>query len=378
MLFLYEEMKRLVDDRLNKMAKVLVDYSLSIKKGDSFLIQGHEVTIPLMKELYKEALLRGAHPEVKVIVEELAEIMLKYGNDEQIKYVSPVAQCSMEKYDAYLRLEGSFHTRPLVNVSPEKIRDRSTANKKINSTVQKRSFEGKMRWSITQFPTYAGAMEADMSLSEFEDFVFSACFVDKEDPVSEWLNLKNNQQKIIDYIKDKDVIRVVADDTDLTLKVGGRTWINSCGTTNFPSGEVYTGPVEDSLNGHIRYTFPAIQNGKPVEDVRLTFKDGKVVNASAKKGEDLLLALIGTDSGSCYAGEFALGTNYGIQKFTKNILFDEKIGGTIHIALGAAYPATGSKNNSSIHWDMICDMRNGGEIYADGELFYKNGKFLYL
>lgn len=378
MLFLYEEMKRLVDDRLNKMAKVLVDYSLSIKKGDSFLIQGHEVTIPLMKELYKEALLRGAHPEVKVMVEELAEIMLKYGNDEQIKYVSPVAQCSMEKYDAYLRLEGSFHTRPLVNVSPEKIRDRSTANKKINSTVQKRSFEGKMRWSITQFPTYAGAMEADMSLSEFEDFVFAACFVDKEDPVSEWLNLKNNQQKIIDYIKDKDVIRVVAEDTDLTLRVGGRTWINSCGTTNFPSGEVYTGPVEDSLNGHIRYTFPAIQNGKPVEDVRLTFKDGKVVNASAKKGEDFLLALIGTDSGSCYAGEFALGTNYGIQKFTKNILFDEKIGGTIHIALGAAYPATGSKNNSSIHWDMICDMRNGGEIYADGELFYKDGKFLYL
>lgn len=371
-------MKRLVDDRLNKMAKVLVDYSLSIKKGDSFLIQGHEVTIPLMKELYKEALLRGANPEVKVVVEELAEIMLKYGNDEQIKYVSPVAQCSMEKYDAYLRLEGAFHTRPLVNVSSEKIRDRSVANKKISSTVQKRSFEGQMRWSITQFPTYAGAMEADMSLSEFEDFVFSACFVDREDPVKEWMNLKNNQQKIIDYIKDKNVIRVVADDTDLTLKVGGRTWINSCGTTNFPSGEVYTGPVEDSLNGHIRYTFPAIHNGKLVEDVRLTFKDGKVVDASAKKGEDFLLALIGTDSGSCYAGEFALGTNYGIQKFTKNILFDEKIGGTIHIALGAAYPSTGSKNNSSIHWDMICDMRSGGEIYADGELFYKDGKFLFV
>ena len=366
----------MVDQRLQKMAKVLVEYSLSIKKGDFFLIQGYEPTIPLMKEIYREAILKGAHPEVKVLVEDLQEILLKYGSDEQLSFVSPITQNSMEKYDAYLRVGGMFHTKALTNISPERLTKLETANRKPAATVQQRAGDGKMRWSITQYPTLSGAMEADMSLAEYEDFIFSACFVDKEDPVAEWLKLKDEQQKIIEYISTKDHIRVVAEDTDLTLRVGGRTWINSCGTTNFPSGEVYTGPIENSLNGHIRYTFPAIKSGRVVEDIRLTFEEGKVVNATAKKGEDYLKAMINVDAGSCYAGEFAIGTNYGIQKFTKNILFDEKIGGTIHIALGSAYPASGSKNVSAIHWDMICDMRNGGEMYADGELFYKNGKFL--
>lgn len=367
----------MVDERLNKLAKVLVDYSLSIKSGDSFLIQGHEITIPLIKEVYKEALIRGAHPDVRVLVEELQEILFKYGSDEQIKYVSPVVQCSTEKYNASLRIGGSYHSKPLLNIDSGKISRLEASRRKIGAVQQRRTLEGNLRWSLTYLPTEAGAMEANMSLSEYEDFVFSACFADKEDPIAEWRKLKENQQRIVDFLMKKDYIRILAKDTDLSLRAGGRTWVNSCGTTNMPSGEVFTGPVEDSLNGHIRYTFPAIRSGTQVEDVRLTFENGRVVTAEAKQGEEYLNAMVNMDEGSCYAGEFAFGTNYGIKRFTNNILYDEKIGGTIHVALGAAYPNTGSKNESGLHWDMLCDMREGGEVYADGELIYKNGKFIF-
>ncbi len=366
----------MIDERLCKMARALVDYSLGIKEGDVFLIQGYEPSIPLIKEVYKEALKRGAHPEVRVQVEELTEIMMKYGNEDQLKFISPVIQCSTEKYTALLKIGGTYHTKSLLNIKPEKISHYESAHRKAGATVQRRALEGSMRWSLTHYPTLSGAMDAGMSVSEYEDFVFSACFVDREDPIAEWKKLKEDQQKIIDYVSTKDHFRVVAKDTDLTLQAGGRTWVNSCGTTNFPSGEVYTGPIEDSLNGTIRFTYPAIKSGRPVEDVQLTFENGKVAKATAKTGEDFLHAMINMDAGACYAGEFAIGTNYGIKQFTNNLLFDEKIGGTMHIALGAAYPITGSKNESGLHWDMICDMRQGGEIYADGELFYKDGKFL--
>lgn len=364
----------MIDNRTAKMAKILVNYSLSIKEGDVFYIHGNEPTTPLMREVFKQALLKGAFPEIKIYDEELREILIKYGTDEQLSYVSPNSINNINSIDAVLRILGTNHTKALQNYDSRKIALSETQGRTVSKILQQRAYEGNLRWSLAQFPTNAAAMDADMSLSEFEDFLYSACFVDKDDPIKEWLKLKDEQQKIIDYISTKNHVRIVCEDTDLSLKIGGRTWINSCGTTNFPSGEVYTGPIEDSLNGKIRFSYPAIRSGKVVEDVCLSFENGKVSKASAKTGEDLLNQMINLDSGSCYAGEFALGTNYGIQKFTKNILFDEKIGGTIHIALGSAYPSTGSKNTSSLHWDMICDMRNGGEIYADGELFYKNGK----
>ncbi len=366
----------MVDYRLEKMAKVLVEYSLDIKEGDYFLIAGNVPSMPLIKEVYKQALLKGAYPEIRMDSEEFAEIQVKNASDEQLKFVSPVSRFLMENITAFLNIRGTNHSKILQNCDSKKISMREVANSSPMGIMHRRANEGKMRWTLTQFPTEAAAMEANMSLSEYEDFLFSACFVDREDPISEWLKLKEEQQKIIDYISTKDHIRVIAEDTDLTLRVGGRKWINSCGTTNFPSGEVYTGPIEDSLNGCIRFTYPAIKSSKLVEDVSLTFENGRVVKASAKAGADVLQAAINLDAGSRYAGEFAIGTNYGIQRFTKNILLDEKIGGTIHIALGSAYPATGSKNRSSLHWDMICDMRKGGEIYADGELFYKDGKVI--
>lgn len=282
----------MVDERLSKLARILVDYSLSIKADDSFLIQGHEVTIPLIKEVYKEALLRGANPDVRVLVEELQEILYRYGSDEQIKYVSPVIKCSTEKYNASLRIGGSFHSKPLLNIDASKIRNLEASRRKLGADAQRRTLEGNLRWSLTYMPTAAGAMEANMSLSEYEDFVFSACFADKEDPIAEWHKLKADQQKIVDFLMQKDSIRIVAKDTDLALRVGGRTWVNSCGTTNMPSGEVFTGPVESSLNGHIRYTFPAIRSGTQVRDVLLTFENGRVVKADAKQGLDYLNAMI--------------------------------------------------------------------------------------
>jgi len=239
----------------------------------------------------------------------------------------------------------------------------------------RRSAAGELRWVGTLFPTNAYAQEADMSLSEFQDFVYGACHVDKADPSAEWRKVSLEQQRLVDWLKGKDQLRVQGPSVDLTLSIAGRTFINSDGKRNMPSGEIFTGPVEDSVNGWVRFSYPAIVAGREISGVELVFEEGKVVRASAEKNEEFLLSALESDEGARYLGEFAIGTNYGIDRFTKNILYDEKIGGTIHMALGSGYPETGSKNKSSIHWDMICDMRNGGKIFADGELIYDTGDF---
>lgn len=215
-----------------------------------------------------------------------------------------------------------------------------------------------------------------MSLSEFEDFVFAACHVDKEDPVAEWRKVSAEQQKLVDWLVGKDKVAVKGPNVDLTLSIKGRTFINADGTANMPDGEIFTGPVENSVNGWIRYTYPAIFSGREVEGIELRFAEGQVVAASAQKNEAFLLSVLDTDPGARYLGEFAIGTNHGIDRFTKSILYDEKIGGTLHTAVGSGYPETGSQNRSAVHWDMICDMRNGGQIWVDDELFYENGRFL--
>jgi len=238
-----------------------------------------------------------------------------------------------------------------------------------------RAAVGEMRWCGTQYPTEAHAQDAEMSLTDYEDFVFKSCLLDQDDPGAGWQGVRDSQQHIVDYLMAHDTIHIVAPGTDLTYRTGGRIWINSDGKHNFPSGEVFTGPHEDSAEGHVRFSYPAIYNGREVEDVRLTFKAGKVVEATAGRGQEFLLAMLDTDPGARYLGEVAFGLNYGIQRFTRNILFDEKIGGTMHMALGRAYPDTGGKNDSAIHWDLISDLREG-EVYADGELCYRAGKFL--
>jgi aminopeptidase len=275
-------------------------------------------------------------------------------------------------------LGGTDNTRTLSGVDPARQQIARTAGQELMQTFMQRSAAGEFRWVGTMYPTNAQAQEADMSLADFEDFVYSACFVDKEEPVAEWQKMSAMQQQLVDWLVGKKDVKVQGPNVDMTLSIAERTFINSDGQKNMPSGEIFTGPVEESVNGWVRFTYPAIFSGREVEGIELRFEDGKVVEASAKKNEAFLISVLDTDPGARYLGEWAVGTNNGIQRFTKSILYDEKIGGTIHMAVGNGYPETGSKNKSVVHWDMICDMRDGGKIWVDDELFYDSGKFTVL
>jgi aminopeptidase len=280
-----------------------------------------------------------------------------------------------EFFDARLTIEASENTKSLSGVDPKRVALRQAALGGLGRRLMERSASGELRRCLTLFPTEAHAQDAEMSLAEYEDFVFDSCLLNLPDPAEGWRQVRAEQQRIVDYLMAHDHIHIVAPDTDIRYRVAGRTWINSDGKRNFPSGEVFTGPIENSVEGHVRFNYPAIYNGREVEDVRLFFKAGKVVEASASRGEDFLQAMLDTDPGARFLGEVAFGLNYNIQRFTRKILFDEKIGGTMHMALGRSYPDSGGKNDSAIHWDLICDLRDG-EVTADGELCYRDGKFI--
>jgi aminopeptidase len=330
----------------------------------------------LVKETYRQIIKAGGHPLLRWQEDDFQEIMLKEGNDEQLSFIPDPFKIVIETYDCQIGIRGASNTRSLSGVDPSREQIRRLAGREIMETMMKRSAEGEVRWVGTLYPTQAHAQEADMSLSDYEDFVYGACHVDKDDPVAEWNKVSTMQQKLVDWLKGKSMVKVKGPNIDMALSIAERTFINSDGHKNMPSGEIFTGPVEESVNGWVRFTYPAIYSGREVSGVELRFKDGKVVEATAKKNEEFLISVLDTDDNSRYLGEFAIGTNNGIQRFTKSILFDEKIGGTIHMALGAGYPETGSKNKSPVHWDMICDMRDGGQIWVDDELFYESGKFL--
>jgi len=275
-----------------------------------------------------------------------------------------------------LALMGSSNTRCFTNIAADKFRLANLGSSAVKKIHAERIKCGDLVWSGSLFPARANAQEANMSLSEYEDFVYETCKINTADPIGEWQKVEEKQQKICNMLDKKKHIRIVSVDTDISMSVAGRKWVNCCGRVNLPDGEIFTGPVEDSVNGKIRFSFPGIIEGKEVEDIRLVFKDGKVVEATAGKGEDLLHALLATDEGATYVGEIAIGTNYQINRFTRHMLFDEKIGGTVHLAVGRSLPASLGKNESLIHWDMLCDMKGCGKIYADGELIYEQGKFL--
>lgn len=366
----------MVDSRITKFAKVLVNYSLGLKKGDFFVIEGSTVSEPLLKEVYKEAILAGANPMMNASIEGLSEMMLKLGSDEQITYIDPTKKVIFDQANALLTVWGSHNTKSLVNVDPAKLSLQSKSRSELFNKLLHRIGTKDIAWCGTQFPTYSAAMDANMSLTEYEDFLFEACHLNSDDPVAEWKKVYDEQERLVQILDTKKHIEFKSKDTNLSMDIAGRKWINCDGKENFPDGEIFTSPIENSINGHIRFTYPAIHMANEVEDVELTFKDGKVVKATAKKGEEFLKRILATDEGASMVGEIAIGTNYNIKNFTKNILFDEKLGGTIHLAVGASLPETGGLNVSSIHWDMICDMKDGGEIYADGELIYKDGKFV--
>lgn len=365
-----------MDPRVNKVADVLVNYSVAVKPGDFVMIgMTDPLAEPLALAIYKHALLAGGNPVFRMSPTGAQEIFYKYASDDQLDFLNPLAMWLYEKADVLIGLRAESNTKALTNVDPARIARAQKASAPITKVYMERQATGDLRWTLTQHPTQSAAQDAEMSLVEYEDFVYGASMVHLDNPVAYWEGVAKEQQRQVDWLKGKDKVTVKGENVDLTLSIKDRVFVNADGKKNFPDGEIYTGPVENSANGWIRFTYPAIYSGREVDGIELHLEEGKVVKATARKGEDLLLKILDTDEGARYLGEFAIGTSEGIQQFTRNILFDEKIGGTIHVAVGAAYPETGSKNESAIHWDMICDMKSGGEITVDGELFYKDGEF---
>jgi aminopeptidase len=366
----------MADSRVETVAKILVDYSVAVQPEQLVRIAGGNGGTPLILAVYRKVLERGAHPFLQVQPEEAEEFLYTYASDTQLDYVPQFRKDIVEQIHASIGIWTDVNTKQLTNTDPAKQSRRERALRPLSDRFLERAAKKELRWTGTLYPTQAFAQDAEMSLREFEDFVYEACLVNEADPIEAWKAISKEQQRVTDWLNKAREIHVVGPDTDLKLEVTGRKWINCDGHENFPDGEIFTGPIERSVNGHIRYTYPACDYGREVEDVQLQFKDGKVIKATAAKNEEFLLKMLDTDEGARYIGEFAFGTNSGIQRFTKNTLFDEKIGGTIHLALGKGYPESGSKNESAIHWDMVCDLRKGGEVHADGTLFLKDGKIL--
>ncbi|WP_163191577.1 aminopeptidase [Clostridium thermarum] len=365
----------MTDPRLSKLAKLLVNYSTKVQPGEFVFVQCDEVALPWAKEVIKEVVKAGGHAEYRLTSEEIDETILKYSSEEQLREEKFILKNVLAKADVWLTAWGGRNTRSFTNIPGEKMKANLQGATSWRKIYSERMGDGSLRWCGTQFPTQSEAQEASMSLSEYEDFVYSAGLLDSEDPVAEWMRISAEQDRWVNYLNTKKELHIISEGTDIKVKIEGRKWINCDGRVNFPDGEIFTSPVHESIDGYITFSFPSIYMGQEVEDIRLEVENGKVVKAEAKVGEELLKSLLATDEGSCYFGEMAIGTNYGIKECTKNILFDEKIGGTIHMAIGDSMPEAGGINKSSLHWDMICDMRNGGKIYADGELFYENGHF---
>lgn len=366
----------MADQRLNKLAKLLVEYSVEVKEGDIVYVCADEVATPWVIEVVKESTKKGAHVEYTLESDEIKEIQLKYGSEKQLKSGNMIYESILSKADVWLTAWGNRNTRMLSRIDSNKLKIHQQGASVWRKIYSDRTGDGSLRWCGTQYPTYADAQEASMSMSEYEDFVYGAGLLDSEDPVSEWKKISKEQDRWVKYLDSKSSLHIVSEGTDIMIGINGRKWINCDGKQNFPDGEIFTSPLENNINGYITFSFPGIFAGRQIEGIKLEVKDGKVINAWAKKGEELLKSLLETDEGSSFFGEVAIGTNYGIKDFTSNMLFDEKIGGTVHMAIGDSMPEAGGKNKSSLHWDMLCDMRNGGKIYADGELFYENGKFI--
>lgn len=374
----------MTDFRIKNLAKTLVNYCVSVQEQDRVGIIAQPLATPLVGEVLREVLQSGGYPYLlpysvplpTLAYQGLAQIFYQEASPDQLKHEDIFWKTLNEDFEVRIFIGSEYNTQSLSDIDPEKLKIRRQAHKDIFDTYFQRMSTGDLRRVSTLFPTQAYADDAGMSLSEFEDYVYSTTFSDSEDPVAEWNRIREEQQVLVDWLQGKKDIKVVGPNVDLTLSVEGRVFINSDGKQNMPSGEIFTGPVEDSAEGWVRFTHPAILSGREVEGVELHFEEGRVAQASAEKNEEFLLTMLDVDQGSRYLGEFAIGTNLKINRFIKKILFDEKIGGTIHMALGKGYPITGSQNQSAIHWDMICDMRDGGRIYVDDQLFYDSGKFM--
>lgn len=366
-----------MDPRVRKMAEILIQHSARITPGDRVLLEGTTAAEPLVRALYDRVLEAGGQPYPLLNFPEQSRAHFIHSSNEQLDHEHQIRKFAYSNFESRIRIHSLTNTTQLNDIPPDRQMIYRKAQSDILKTQMKRGAAGDFKWVTTLFPTRAYAEEAGMSLEDFENFVFSACLADENNPIALWEQVRENQEAALDLFQGHKTVQLSGPNIDLELSIEDRIFNNCYGTHNMPDGEIYTGPVENSVNGWVKYSFPAILDGVVVRGVELVFKDGKVVEASAEEQEEFLMGMLDTDPGARYLGEFAVGTNRKIQQFTGNILFDEKIGGTIHMALGAGYPETGSKNTSAIHWDMICDMRQDSEIQVDGQIVYQDGNFIY-
>ncbi len=358
-------------DWLEKWARLLVRHAIRVSKGSTIKVRGTVEARPLIEAVYVELLRVGAHPRVTAALPELTHAFYTHASREQLQYLSPLDLHEAKKLDGFITIKSELNTRELSAVAPEKQVLTSKAAKPLSEIVI-----AKDNWTLTLFPTPGYAQDADMSVSELEEFVGKAMFLDTPDPVAAWKKQERWQAKLAKRLNAAKTVRIVGQDTDLTLRVAGRTALNDAGHHNIPGGEVFTAPVEDSAEGRIRYSYPVVAYGREIANICLEFSRGKVVKASADKNEAFLHKMLDMDAGARYLGELGIGTNYGIQRFVRNILFDEKIGGSVHLAVGRSYPRCGGVNKSALHWDMIKDLRQGGTLYFDNTVVQKNGRFV--
>jgi aminopeptidase len=365
------------DPRVARLGELIVSYSLGLQAGKVLRIDAAPVASPLAVELYRAALAVGAHPYVNVELERLPELMLAEANEEQLDFVSPIALAEVDLVDAIVTVWSESNTRALSRADPDRHQRLIGSTQQLAKRRWTRMATGELDWCGVLFPTEAHAQDAEMSLAEYERFVFRACHVEEDgDPVAHWQRVRDELGRRAESMNRAREVRIVGPGTDLTLGVEGRRWEAADGRQNLPDGEVYTSPVETVTEGEITFGFPAVYQGREVTGIRLRFEGGEVVEAEAASGGEYLDALLELDEGARRLGEVAFGLNYEIDRFTQNTLFDEKIGGTMHVALGSSFEDLGGLNRSVLHWDLVCELREDGEVYADGQLVWRAGRFL--
>jgi aminopeptidase len=364
------------DPRTEGLAKILVGYSTEVKEGEVVSIDGESAAAPLLLAVYEEVLKAGANPVLNVALDGQIAAYFKHASDAQLEWISPFAEWMVDNADVRIAIGASTNTRELSGVAPERQTLRQSVTGDLMSRAMQRSADGDFRWCYTLFPTSAYASEAEMSLADYEDFYYGACLAGDADPLSAWRRASEETERLAEWIQGHEEVRVTAPGTDIKLGISGRTFIPCDGRNNMPDGEFFTGPVEDSVDGEVSFHLPAVIGGREVSGVRLRFEAGLVVDASAARGEEYLLKLLDTDPGARRLGELGIGTNYGIDRGTREVLLDEKIGGTVHMAVGTSYPESGGVNESAVHTDLVCDLRLGGKLEVDGVVMQQDGKFV--
>jgi aminopeptidase len=364
------------DPRVDNLARILVRYSTEVQEGETCVIEGPTAGEPLIAAVYEEVLRAGGHPILAVSLQGQLPVFFEHSSDAQLEWISPLAEWAAEEADCRIAIGADTNTRELSGVDPARQMKRRAASRRLMEVVMRRSAEGGHRWVYTLYPTEAFAADAEMSLREFEDFYYAACLADDSDSIEAWARASKECDRLAEWIQGHEEVRVTAPGTDIRLGIAGRKFIAADGKRNMPDGEFFTAPIEDSVDGEVSFHLPAMIGGREVAGAKLRFEAGKVVDASAERGEEFLISLLDTDDGARRLGELGIGTNYAIDRGTRDVLLDEKIGGTVHMAVGASYPECGGSNESAVHTDLVCDLRLGGRIEVDGEPFQEDGRFL--